>query len=55
MSPECAPTGHDHTTTLNLVELLTMLKEAKLLDDICSARAVTTFFVQVGPTPMACL
>jgi len=35
-------------TTLNLSELLTMLKEARLLDDSCSPRAVTTFFVKVN-------
>jgi len=43
------PAGEsDRLTTLNLTELLLMLKEARLLDDSCSARAVTTFFVKVN-------
>merc|ERR1711908_141685 len=34
--------------TMNLDEMMSMLKEARVLDDKCTAREVTTFFVLVN-------
>ena len=37
-----------HALVMNLLELMTLLKEAGMLDESCSARAVLTFFVKVN-------
>lgn len=46
-SPSAAPSAAS-TASMSLAELLLLLENAALVDDSCSARAVTTFFVKVN-------